>query len=232
MRIRLLGACLCCALLTGAAAATSASAVPGFLHSGGPLTVTVFTGKATGPVVLDDPTLKIEIRCSKGELEGLIEPGSTTHVEEVIFKLKGCVGFVPLGGKINKCAVRSAGAASGTIRTKRLDGDLFAVPVAEAADERGLDLKPEIGSTLAVIVFATTCGQPNRPLEGSVIGEPQPKGPPEGLEKKLVYGVSPGPAQMIQLLPSGAKDTLSMAASETALAASFTLKFGEVMEVA
>ena len=231
MRIKLLCAGACCALAIGAASAASASAAPEFLHLGGPLTTTVFTGKSTGAVEIADPALGIKVHCGVETLEGLIEPGSTTAVEEVSIKLKMCLATVAAGGKINKCKVRSAGSAFGAIRTKRLGGALIPVPPAEAADEVGLDLKAEVGTVITSLIFSpTTCGPP-RVVEGSVISEVAPKGPPEAIEKKLNSLAAPGPTQMIQFLPSGLKDTLAIGSTEAVLTGIVTLKFGETNEV-
>jgi hypothetical protein len=224
------GAGLACALAVAGATATSAAAAPPeFLHLGGPLTVTKFTGKSTGAVKITDPALGVEVKCGKEELEGLIEPGSTTHVEEVLIKFKPCTAVILAGGKVNKCSIRSLGSAAGTIRTKRLDGDLVAVAAAEAPSEVGLDLKAEVG-TIITVLSAPGCGVPNMPIEGSVIGEVMPIGPPEGTERKLI-SAAVGGKQKIQILPSGAKDTLSIGASEAVLVSSVTLKFAELMEV-
>lgn len=231
MRIRLLGACLGCALAMGAAGAASASAAPEFLHLGGPLTVTVFTGKSTGAVEIVDPATGVKVKCTSEGLEGLIEPGSTTAVEEVVIRFKGCVELVASGGKLVKCGVRSSGSPFGTIRTKRLDGGLVPVPAAEAVSEVGLDLKAEVGTVITTLIPSTTTCGPPAVVEGSVIAEVAPTGPPETLEKKLNSLAAAGPKQMIQFLPSGLKDTLAVGSTEAVLKSIVTLKFAEPLEV-
>jgi len=228
-RAKLLAVCIVGMLAVSAGAAASASAAPEFLHLSSALTLTSFKGKSSGPVTLADPALTSTLHCTKEEVEGEIEFGSTKHVEEVIIKFKGCTDVVPITGKLTKCPVKSPGQPSGTVRTRRLDGDLGEVAAAEAADEVGLDLKPEVG-TVVMVVQPTTCAIPTVSVEGSVIGEVTPKGPPEGTEKKLL-STTFGLLQRIQKLGSAAPDTLKVLATEVTLTSSVTLKFAEALEV-
>jgi hypothetical protein len=231
MRIKLFCASVGCALAIGAASAATASAAPEFLHLGSPLSLTAFTGKTSGAVEIADPALGLKVRCLAGTLEGLIEPGSTTAVEEVLAKFHMCSATVAVTGKVVKCKVRSAGQAFGTIRTKRLGGDLVPVPAAEAADEVGLDLKAEVGTVITSLIFSPTACGPPRVVEGSVISEVAPKGPPETTGKNLNSLAAPGPKQMIQFLPSGLKDTLAIGSTEAVLTSIVALKFAETLEV-
>jgi hypothetical protein len=232
-RIRMVGVCLALACATAAMAASTASAAPEFLHNTppvGPLGMTEFTGKSAGAVTVADPALGSVVKCSKEEITGEIEPGSTTHVEEVVVRFKGCYAVITssTGAKV-KCHVNSPGQPNGSVKTKRLEGDLGEVLAAEAASTVGLDLKPEIGTVLTVIV-ATGCKVPNASVEGSIIGEMQPIGPPETKEKKLVSATAAG-KQMIQHFVGEPIDTLSIAATEVTLTSTVTLKFLETVEV-
>jgi hypothetical protein len=226
-RIRVAGVCLAVMFAALAGGAASASAAPEFLHAGGPLGLTFFTGKSVGAVVLSDTITGAVVKCSKEELEGEIEFGGTKHVEEVVLKFKGCFEVFK---KTVKCTVKSTGQPNGSLRTKRLDGDLSFVPVAEAASERGLDLKPEVGKVLMTIE-APGCKQPPAPIEGSVIGEVTPKGPPETFEKKLISTTTAG-KQTIRNFPGQPVDVLETFATEVTLTSSVTLKFLETVEVA
>jgi len=230
-RARLLAICLTAALATGSAAAASAlAAPPEFVHLAAPLTLTGFTGKSVGVATIADTTTGAIYKCSSETLEGEIEFGSRKHVEEVVIKFKGCSGEVEKTGKIEKkCSIKSPGQPAGTLKTKRLDGNLISVAPAEAPDEVGLDLLPEIG-TVVMIIEAPGCALPAAVIEGSIIGEVAPTGPPETTTKTLL-STTLGTAQKIQHLPSGAKDTLSAALAEVTLKSTVTLKFGEVMEV-
>jgi hypothetical protein len=229
-RARIVGFCVAAALATSALSAASASAAPEFLHTALPLTLTAFTGKSVGAVTIADPIANSVTKCSKEEIEGEIESGSTTHVEEVVIKFKGCTGEVFKGTKVvKKCSVKSTGQAPGTVKTKRLDGDLGEVLPAEALDEVGLDLKPEVGTTITV-VEAPACALPNAKVEGSIIGEVTPKNGPETLEKKLVSTTVAG-AQKIQKFVAGLKDTAEVAATEVTLTSTVNLKFLEVLVV-
>jgi hypothetical protein len=228
-RVRI-GICVAVALATSALGAASAAAAPEFLHTALPLTLTAFTGKSVGAVTVADPTANTVTKCSKEELEGEIEFGSTTHVEEVVIKFKGCIGEVLKNGKaVKKCSVKSTGQAPGTVKTKRLDGDLGEVLPAEALDEVGLDLKPEVGTTITV-VEAPGCLLPNAKVEGSIIGEVTPTNGAETLEKKLVSTTFVA-KQKIQKFVGGLKDTAEAAATEVTLTSTVNLKFLEVLVV-
>ena len=228
-RIRLFAVCILGVLAVGGGTAASASAAPEFLHASSPLTLTSFKGKSSGTVTIADTALSARVLCKKEEVEGEIEPGSTTHVEEVVIKFTGCTDIVPISGHLTKCAVKSPGQPSGTLRTKRLDGDLGEVALAEAADEVGLDLKPEVGTTV-MVVAPTTCTIPTVSVTGSVIGEVTPRNGTPSTEEKLVSALT-GTAQRIQKLGSAAPDTLKVGATEATLTSSVTLKFAETLEV-
>ena len=126
-----------------------------------------------------------------------------------------------------KCSIKSPGQPA--LKTKRLDGNLIHVAPAEAADEAGLDLMPEIG-TVVMIIEAPACALATAVIECSIIGEVTPTGGPETTTKTLL-STTFGTAQKIQYLPSGAKDTLFAGVPEVTLTSTVTLKFGEVMEV-
>jgi hypothetical protein len=229
-RVKIFGAGALAALALSAVGVDSASAAPGFVHTALPLSLTGFTGKSTGPVTIADPTLGTTTKCSKEELAGELEFGSTTHVEEVVIKFKGCTTVLP-GTKKIKCRVKSPGQPAGTVKTKRLDGNLGEVLAVEAADERGLDLKPEIGTVVTVVETTTPCPPATSTLEGSIIGEVTPTGGPETLDKTVVATVTGG-KQTIQKLVAEPKDTLiGPAASEVTVTSTVTLKFGEIVEV-
>lgn len=228
-RVRVIGLCVGAALATSASAAASASAAPEFLHLSAPLSATGFTGKSTGAVELADKTMGAQIKCSKEELAGEIEPGSTTNVEEVRIVFKGCGEVVTVGGKKVKCSVKSPARAAGVIATRRLIGKLGAVLLAEAADEAGLALEPEIG-TVVMKIEAPGCALPLAVVEGSIIGEVTPTLGPETITKQLVSAPLAS-AQKIQKLISGPIDTLEVAATQVTLKSTVTLKFEEVLEV-
>ena len=229
-RVKVFGAGALAALALSAVGVESASAAPGFVHLTAPLTLTGFTGKSTGAVTIADPTLGTIVKCSKEELAGEIEFGSTTHVEEVVIKFKGCT-TVPPGTKKIKCRVKSPGQLAGTIKTKRLDGNLGEVLAVEAADERGLDLKPEIGTVVTVVETTTPCPAATSTTEGSIIGEVTPTGGPETLTKTALTTVTAG-KQTIQKLVAEPKDTLiGPFASEVTVTSTMTLTFGEILEV-
>jgi hypothetical protein len=192
--------------------------------------LTTFTGKSVGAVKLTDSTLGSEIKCSKEELEGEIEFGSTRHGEEVIIKFKGCYAVITVGGKKIKCKVKTPGQPLSTIKTKRLDRDLGEVLLAEAATEVGLDLEPEIGTVITTIAASTECKTPLTPIEGSIIGEMTPTGPPETLEKKRV-STTVAAKQKIQNFVAEPKDTLEAFATEATLTSTVNLKFAEILEV-
>jgi hypothetical protein len=224
-----MGLCVVAVFATSAFAAASASAAPEFLHLAAPLSATGFTGKSVGAVELADNAMAAQIKCSKEELAGEIEPGGTTKVEEVRITFKGCGEVVAVGGKKVKCSVKSPARAAGVLVTRRLIGQLGEVLPAEAVDEAGLALEPEVG-TVVMRIEAPGCGLPLAVVEGSIIGEVTPTSGPETITKQLVSAPL-GPAQKIQKLTSGPIDTLEVAATKVTLKSTMTLKFEEILEV-
>lgn len=216
------------ALAISAAAAATASAAPEFLHLAAAPTLLGITGKA-GATKMVDTTSGITIKCSKEVLEGEIEPAAhEKNVEEVFIKFTGCGGLVVLGGKGTKCSVNTPGRAPGTLRTKRLRGELGEVAFLEAPSEVGLDLVPEVGTVLERIE-GPACGILNTPVEGSIIGEMTVKGPPESFTKTLLTTTAAG-KQKIQNFVAALKDTLE-APTEATLTSKLTLKFEEEVEI-
>ncbi len=219
--IKIIGLCLGVVLATGALAAASASAAaPEFLPA---CTLCGFTGKSSGPVVINDHVAAIEIKCSKEEIkEGTIEPGSTKRVEEVRIKFRPCSAYV----NKTKCSVHSPGELAGYLKLKLLRGELGKVAPAEAASETGLNLEPESGTLLVKV--EGTCIHPLE-LKGSIIGEVTPLHVTAGI--KLVSALT-GFAQSIQKFePPGTVDTLEAFPNEVTLRSSVNLKFAEPIEV-
>jgi hypothetical protein len=229
-RVRIVAMVVAGAFATSALGAASAAAAPEFLHTALPLTLTAFTGISVGPVTIADPTVGSVVKCSKETLEGEIEFGGTKHVEEVVIKFKGCSAVIYKNGKaVKKCQVKSSGQPFGTVKTKHLDGDLGEVLLAEALDEVGLDLKPEVGTTITV-VEAPGCALPPAKVEGSLIGEVTPTFGPETLGKKLV-STTAALKQKIQKFIGGLKDTAEAALTEVTLTSTVNLTFLEVLVV-
>jgi hypothetical protein len=236
-RIRLMGLCLVAVFATSAIVVSSVSAAPPEFEPLLKLTEIKGNFGAVKIVVHTAPAVG-EISCSGGKLEGEVEFAfikPQRNVEDVNLGFKGCKEIVVENGKaVKKCTgVKSPGRPAGTIVTRSLRGELGKVLVAEApVDERGLDLKPEIGA-IVMRIEAPGCGLPLTVVEGSIIGEIRPKGPPLTLEKELVFALNVGKEQMIQKFePPGVKDTLNVGAPEVTLKGTIAkLIFLEKVEV-
>jgi hypothetical protein len=229
-RIRIVGACVATTLAMSAFAAASASAAPPeFLHGALPPGLLGITGTSVGNIKMINPAVPSEVICTKETLLGEIEFAPIEkNVEEVFITFTGCHMLATVGGKRVKCQVRSQGRPFGTVRTKRLRGELGEVTFAEAPSEVGLDLVPEVGTVL-VKAEAPSCGLPPLSVEGSIIGEITAKGLPETLTKTLL-STTVAAKQKIQKFTTGLKDTLE-APGEITLTSTLTLKFGEVVQV-
>jgi hypothetical protein len=80
----------------------------------------------------------ILVECRKNEGKGEVQGQS--RLKKVVITYEGCEET------INKCAVKSTGAAAGTVVTNNLVGELG--EIESTIDDAGLDLQPESGSTL------------------------------------------------------------------------------------
>jgi hypothetical protein len=108
-----------------------------------------------------------KIVCTKDGSVGEVQGAS--KVGKVVVTFTGCNGEE--GG--SKCTAQSAGAKTGEIITKTLDGELGLVAKTEAASGVGLLLLPESGKE-----FVSPEGSclTKAPVEGSIAGEASPIG--------------------------------------------------------
>ncbi len=165
---------LLAAIVLGGIAATSAIAVPEFLHEGKELVKKGFTVKsATATIFFEVGMTKYKITCKSSTSSGKVK--GTTEVEGVVLKFKTCKA--KSGEEIQECEVKSTSplGAKEEIITKTLKGGLGVVAKAEAASERGLLLTPVTGTVFVAIKGSAEClPQETSEVKGSLIGEIKP----------------------------------------------------------
>jgi len=222
-RIRIVGLTLVAAFAISAVAASAASAAaPEFRHKGGEVVKRKFKS-TTGVAKLDAAGTVVTCASSSTAAGAEIEAGAEQKkVKGVVVTFKKCESE----NSKEKCKVHSKGKVE-EIKTESLSGELGKVAKAEAADERGLDLKPTTGKIFVTLEGTCLPISPS-PVEGSVIGEPTKK---EEVKGKLVFATSGG-KQAIQKFEGGVKDTLEVfKIAEATEETTATNTFEEAVEV-
>jgi Fe-S cluster biogenesis protein NfuA len=226
-RIRIVGIMLVAAFAMSAVAASAASAAaPEFRHKGGEVVKRKFKS-TTGVAKLDAAGTVVTCASSSTAAGAEIEKGNAAkeqkNVKGVVVTFKKCESE---NSNKEKCKVHSKGKVE-EIKTESLSGELGKVAKAEAADERGLDLKPTTGKIFVTLEGTCLPISPS-PVEGSVIGEPTKK---EEIKGKLVFATSGG-KQAIQKFEGGVKDTLEVfKIAEATEETTATNTFEEAVEV-
>jgi Fe-S cluster biogenesis protein NfuA len=211
--------------MSAVAASAASAAAPEFRHKGGEVVKRKFKS-TTGVAKLDAAGTVVTCASSSTAAGAEIEKGNAAkeqkNVKGVVVTFKKCESE----NSKEKCKVHSKGKVE-EIKTESLSGELGKVAKAEAADERGLDLKPTTGKIFVTLEGTCLPISPS-PVEGSVIGEPTKK---EEVKGKLVFATSGG-KQAIQKFEGGVKDTLEVfKIAEATEETTATNTFEEAVEV-
>jgi hypothetical protein len=165
-----------------AAAAASASA-PEF----SPGTANPFTGES-GTGALETSATE-PVKCLSDSNGGEVTGAKT--VGGVVVTFHNCSSKEGSG-----CSVKSPGAATATVVTNTLDGELGSVKSTEAASGVGLLLLPTTGTTFVTLEGTCLIASP-APVVGTIAGEATPIGGTASKDGKLIFAGSKG-AQKIK----------------------------------
>jgi hypothetical protein len=229
-RTRAVGLSVVLALALGGVVATTAVAVPEFLHEGKEVVKKGFTVKSGSAKIFIQAEGKFQITCATSSAAGKIK--GTKEVEAVVIKFKGC--RAKEGEETQECEVNSTSplGANEEIITKTLKGRLGAVALAEATSERGLSLEATTGTVFATLRGSTEClPKETSEVKGALFGEIKPIKTLK-LKGELVYKAKEEKTQKIRkFVGESGMHELEVFEVKTPLETTATTEFEEAVEV-
>jgi hypothetical protein len=162
------GCCVLASVVLYATLSASALAAPEWFQKGAVIKNNLsLTGESLA--LPEFTNAKFEIACVKNTMTGEIE--KTNKVKKTTITFVGCSGKVP---GMAACKVKSTGAGMEEIKTEELEGVLGEVAAAEAASERGVELKPVNAGKVFATIEGTCLPVSPEKITGNIIGEISP----------------------------------------------------------